>query len=371
MVEVWTTSAGIPGFTARTARRAESAGFDGLGLVDSQNLAGDPFIELALAAQETTTLRLATAVTNPFTRHPAACAAAIATLHANSGERAVLGIGRGDSALAHLGLAPAPVSVFARFVERLQRYLAGEPVEFDDRGGEVGDSTSLGLAGAPDASRMRWIAALTKSKVPVDVAATGPKVIAIAARLADRVTFAVGSNPERVRWALDLAGLAREEAGGSANALGLGAYVPVFVHPDREIARQCIAGGVASFARFSVMHGSVQGPAGGGVREVLGEVHDRYDMRQHFTHGSPQSTALTDEVIDTFGIAGPAPYCLDRLTELIALGLDKIVVLGGGIGLDSDEARAAHRRFVDDVLPGVKQASGTAVTPARKTKEIA
>jgi 5,10-methylenetetrahydromethanopterin reductase len=357
VVEIWTTSAGIPGFTARTAARAEAAGFDGLGLVDSQNLAGDPFIELALAARETTTLRLATAVTNPFTRHPAACAAAIATLHANSGERAVLGIGRGDSALAHLGLAPAPVSTFARFVERLQGYLSGEPVAFDDRGGEVEDSTRLALAGGPDESRMRWIGALTKSKVPVDVAATGPKVISVAACLADRVTFAVGSDVERVKWAIGVAQQARDGAGRGPDALGFGVYVPVFVHPDRDVARRCISGGVASFARFSVMHGSVQGPANDRVRDVLDEVRDRYDMHQHFTHGSPQSAVLTDEAIDTFGIAGPASYCVERLVELIELGLDKVVVLPGGIGLDGEEARAAHRRFVEEVLPAVKTAS--------------
>jgi 5,10-methylenetetrahydromethanopterin reductase len=353
-VEIWTASAGIPGFTARMARRAESDGFDGLGLVDSQNLAGDPFIELALAAKETSTLRLATAVTNPYTRHPAACAAAIATVHAESDGRAVLGIGRGDSALAHLGLAPAPVAVFDDFLDRLQGYLSGEDVAFDDADGAVGSSRGLHLAGGPDASRMRWIRALTNTKVPVDVAATGPKVIGVAARRAERVTFAVGAATERVQWALDVARTERDAAGRPADELRFGIYVPVFVHPDREVARRCIAGGVASFARFSVMHGSVAGPVDSGVRSVLGEVHDRYDMQHHFTHGSPQSAVLDDDTIDAFGIAGPAGYCVERLQELVSLGIDKVVVLGGGISLDADEARAGHRRFVSDVLPAVR-----------------
>jgi 5,10-methylenetetrahydromethanopterin reductase len=54
-----------------------------------------------VAAGQTTRIRLGTGVTNPFTHHAAVTAFAIATVHAVSGGRATLGIGRGDSALAH------------------------------------------------------------------------------------------------------------------------------------------------------------------------------------------------------------------------------------------------------------------------------
>jgi alkanesulfonate monooxygenase SsuD/methylene tetrahydromethanopterin reductase-like flavin-dependent oxidoreductase (luciferase family) len=50
-VEFWTSGAGMPVANARQTRRAEDAGFDGITYVDSQNLAGDCYIALALAAQ--------------------------------------------------------------------------------------------------------------------------------------------------------------------------------------------------------------------------------------------------------------------------------------------------------------------------------
>ena len=131
MTEVWIAGVGLPRSTVRQARRAEDEGWDGLGVVDSQNLAADPYAELALAASATSRIRVGTAVTNPVTRHPAVTAAAIATVHAESDGRAVLGIGRGDSSLAHLGLSPAPPAVFARYLERLQGYLRGDEVPFD------------------------------------------------------------------------------------------------------------------------------------------------------------------------------------------------------------------------------------------------
>src|SRR5438105_3703561 len=109
-IEIWAAGAGVPGHSARRAAQVEAEGYDGLAFVDSQNLAGDCYVALALAAAATQRLKLATGVTNPFTRHPAVAACAIASVQAESGGRAMLGIGRGDSALAHLGFAPAPVA---------------------------------------------------------------------------------------------------------------------------------------------------------------------------------------------------------------------------------------------------------------------
>jgi 5,10-methylenetetrahydromethanopterin reductase len=351
-VEIWTAGAGIPGYTVRLARRAENEGWDGIGLVDSQNLSGDPYVELGLAASVTSRIGLATAVTNPLTRHPAATATAIATVQAESGGRAVLGIGRGDSSLAHLGLSPAPLAVFRRYLERVQGYLRGEEVPFDqtaDGGTAVPPVAALGLAGGPRGSQLHWLDARV-AKVPVDVAATGPKVIALAAMIADRVTFAVGAGTERIKWAI---GLAR--AAARRPDLNLGAYVPVVVHPDRAQARRLISGGVASFARFSVMHGRVVGPAGDAEQNVLKAVHDAYDMNRHFTDGSPQSEPLTDEVIDAFGVAGPPAYCIERLLDIADQGLTRLFLMGGGIGADREEQRASRRLLVQEVLPALRR----------------
>lgn len=354
-VELWISGVGIPGTAPDRARRVEDEGWDGLGMVDSQNLAGDPFIALAMAAAATTRLRLATAVTNSVTRHPAAAATAAATVQAESAGRFVLGIGRGDSALAHLGLAPASPGQFEGYLARLQGYLRREEVPFDldtDLRPGLRSSESLQLSGGPTTSRLRWLRD-ANPKVPVDVAASGPKVIDIAGRLADAVTFAVGVAPERLRWGVDTARDAARAAGRDPDELGLGTYVPVLVHPDPARARQMISGGIGSYARFSVMHGTVAGPVDDDQRRTLEAVHAAYDMNAHFTHGSPQSKALTDEVIDAFAVAGPASYCLERIEELVELGIRRIFVQGPGRGLDPEDATAAHRRFVDEVLPEI------------------
>src|ERR671911_2755 len=182
--EVWTTGIAWPGAVERAAVRAEVAGFDGLAVVDSQNLAGDPWVGLAVAARATEQLHLGTAVTNPVTRHPAVTAAAAVTLQVASVGRFVLGIGRGDSALAHLGRAPAPVATFERYLNVLQAYLRGDEIAFDDLGFHEAVAPpvdTLGLADAPAASRLHFVPP-ELPKVPVEVAATGPRVLAAAAR---------------------------------------------------------------------------------------------------------------------------------------------------------------------------------------------
>jgi len=112
-----TARIGVPGYAAARVRRVEAEGWTGMGIVDSQCLSGDPYVAAALAGAATSRLKLATAVTNTATRHPAVAATAAASVQAEIGGRFVLGIGRGDSALAYIGLAPAPPAQFARVAE--------------------------------------------------------------------------------------------------------------------------------------------------------------------------------------------------------------------------------------------------------------
>ncbi|MFT7599216.1 MAG: 5,10-methylenetetrahydromethanopterin reductase [Acidimicrobiales bacterium] len=136
-----------------------------------------------------------------------------------------------------------PVTAFEEYVTDVQTYLRGDAVNID--GYE---------------SRNTWIAATGLAKVPVDVAATGPRVIALSAVRAERITFAMGADPQRVGDAIALAKQTREAAGLDPNLLSLGAYVNCTADPDVELARATIAGTVGVFAHFSGMAGSSSSP---------------------------------------------------------------------------------------------------------------
>ena len=350
MLEVWTNGAGMPAAFVRRAQRAEAAGFDGITIVDSQNLSGDCYVALAMAAAATTRIRLGTGVTNPFTRHPAVTAGAIATVQAVSEGRAHLGIGRGDSALAHLGYAPAAPRTLAGYLVKLQAYLAGDEVPFD----EDGDLAKLKLANQPTASRIGWIRPGRYPKVTVDVTATGPKVIAIGAVHGDMISLAVGADPARVRWGIETARAARTQAGLDPAALRLSAYVNVVVHDDPETARRLGEGGLSLFARFSAMHGTAVGPSSAEERRVFEEIHAAYDMTVHSRSHTPQAAILTSAFAREYGVFGPPAYCVERLRELMALGLTRFVIVGPARDADRTEAERAEHRFAAEVMPALR-----------------
>ncbi len=337
-MELWTTRLPEPATAVDQARRAELQGWDGVTFTDSQNLIGDPFVAVALAAAATERLGFATGVTNAHTRHPAALANVAATVQETSGGRFVLGIGRGDTALFHLGLKPMPVARFARLVTDVQTYLGNGTVDCD---------------GFP--SRMQWLDRARQPKVPLDVAASGPRVIEFAARTAERMTLAVGADPDRLAWALDLARKAAADAGRDPGDIGFGAYVNVGCHPDRDVARGLIAGGVAAFAHFSSMPGSTGAGLRPDDRAVVAEVGRRYDSRQHLSNRAGHTEALSPDFVDRFAIVGPPDTCAARFRALADLGIDRFVVTGPSFGADRDHARTAGRLLVDELLPALHQ----------------
>jgi 5,10-methylenetetrahydromethanopterin reductase len=356
-MQLWTTTVASPRATARVAREREAAGWDGLLVVDSQNLSGDPYVALAMAATATTRTGLGTGVTNSVTRHAAVTACSIASIQRLSGGRAVLGIGRGDSALAHLGRAPSRLAPFERYLRQLQSYLRGESVPFDDIDIPISVAppmSELQLADAPAASRIGWIAE-GAPKVPVEVAASGQRVIAIAARHAERVMFALGADEERIAWGIGLARAARKEAGLDPNGISFGAYITCGCHTDLGTARNLIRGSLTTHARFSVMHGSASGPVSAADRAVLSDLRNAYDMRAHTRADSRQAGVLTEAFIERFAVVGSPDRCIARLKRLAALGLDKVALAGSMRGVSEADAEVARQLLESEVLPAMRR----------------
>lgn len=328
-MEVWLHSFAVPRRTAETAARAEASGYAGMLVADSQNLNADVWVELALAVARTETLRLGPGVTNPATRHPAVTASAAATLQEESRGRAVLGYGRGDSALAQIGRQPVPVTEFERGLETVVGLLRGEEVRLED--------------GTP--TRIGWIGESSQRCVPVAVAASGPHVIAAGARHAQMLDFTVGAERERLRWAVSTArAVEREEA------VSLGAYLNVAVDPDRVRARELVRGNTAILARFAT-EGAPPDGLSDVTRQGIGRLASSYDESQHGQRSSAAARALSDAFIDRFAVCGPAEEVVDRLAGLADLGIERVIVVPGSLDADPAALRESDERFAAEVLP--------------------
>lgn len=357
-LEFWRVGQTTPRAIGVDAPQLERDGWDGLLIADSQCVIGDSYVALAIAAQATSTIKLGVGVTNPVTRHPSVTASAAAGVQELSGGRVVLGIGRGDSSLAHIGLAPASPAVFENYVRTVQTYLGGGRVPFAqlDRAGRR-PSTELAGAGIPEESRLRWLNP-DLPRVPVDVAASGPAAIGVAARHGDRVTFGVGAGHDRLSWAIETARAARADAGLDPATLSMGAYVNVVAHPDEGVALELAATGVTMFSRFSIMHGKTSGPVTESARSALEKVSHSYDLREHGSGDARHRNSVDADYIASFGVVGTPAQCADRLARLSELGLDRVMILGG-FASTSAQARAdlqlSREVLAAEVFPAVRE----------------
>jgi 5,10-methylenetetrahydromethanopterin reductase len=319
----------------------------------SQCLSADAWAQMAVWAVSTERMKFSTGVTNPFTRNIAVTAGAAATIQSISNGRAVLGIGRGDSALAYLGHAPVGIRRFEQALEHLQVLLSGGEIPFEQFGssGDARDLHALSLGGRPTGVRLKWLDP-DMPKVPLDVAATGPKVIAMGARIAERVTFSVGAEPERLAWALDTARAA--EAAGKP-PVSYGAQVVVVCHPDPETALETAMHMAPPLARFQVIDGKTVGPDGAQGSQDLEAVKQGYDMTKHGVHDAKDRIVgggLSADFVRRFAVVGGPDEVARQLLELKALGLERFVVVGPGFYPESwGENRDLFQR---EVLPALK-----------------
>jgi 5,10-methylenetetrahydromethanopterin reductase len=326
----------LPGRAANLARLAEGLGFASMLFPDSQNLAPEVWGQLMIAASVTSTIRLGPGVTNSITRDPAVTASAALALQVESRGRAVCALGRGDSSVQRIGKPMDRLDSFEHYVGSLQAYLRGDSVDRD------------GFA-----SRLEWLPAVHFPKVPVEIAATGPKVIALAARQADRIAFAVGADPDHVGWALQTAHRAARAAGRDPSSLRYGAFVNCVVHPDRSVAREAMRGTVATFARFSSFAGSDFARLPPPLQKAATHLRTHYDMRHHTEAAAAHARALEDEFIDWFGIAGPPELAVARLQGLARLGLDFCHVVPGSAGAARDVVIPSLQMLAKEVLPAL------------------
>jgi 5,10-methylenetetrahydromethanopterin reductase len=314
----------------------EGLGFDSLVFADTQNITPEVWGQLMLAARDTERIELGTGVTNPGTRDAAVTASAAAALQLESQGRAICGIGRGDSSLAKIGRGPVSLQEFETYVTRLQCYLRGETVDRD---------------GTP--SRIEWLADAALPKVPLEIAATGKRVIELAARHADRIVFALGADEQRLARAIATARGAAAASGRDPDSLQLGAWVNSVVYPDVAAARAAVRGGLSVFAHFSGFAGMKTEAMDPALRDAASHLRSHYDVRDHGRSDTAHAQQLDDSFVDGFGIVGPVETALPRFQRLAALGLDFCRVIPGSRDAAPDVLAASMTTLATVVGPAV------------------
>jgi 5,10-methylenetetrahydromethanopterin reductase len=286
------------------AQAVERGGYDILGLADSPSLCRDVYVVLALCAAATERVRLGPRVITPLMRHPVVAASAAATLEEVAPGRTMLGLGTGDSAAHNIGARPVSLAALRDYALAVRGLL------------EAGRAEHAGAT-----ARLTW----SRARVPLFLAASGPRTLRLAGAIADGVVIRTGIAPEIVRDSI---------AQVRAGALAAGrdpAAVDMWWWPDASVAdsyREAVGEILMSLAaagnhlsRFTTEGKHVPPELLSRVKR-LGE---RYTYADHVAPGSAncrliEELGLVDYLADRFAVAGTPADCIAKLERAVAAG---------------------------------------------------
>lgn len=289
-------------------RLAEQLGYATVYLGDSQMIWREAYTILGAAAMVTERIGLAGGVTNLVTRDPAVVAAATETLRELAGERVLLGIGTGDSAVQTLGMKPARLAQFERGIGLLRELIAGRSPTHPVSGAEV-----------------RLTYARAGTRVPVHIAVSGPRIHRLAGRIADGAIVLVGTDP-------NLLGASRREleAGAAEAGRDLAAerfrvvcWTPCSIQEDGRAAREAVKAHVAR-----VLKRELPFPLDPEAMEAVRRIREEYEYYQHMVVGTEHGSPVPDELVERFAVAGTPTEARQQLERLAASGLvDEIAII--------------------------------------------
>jgi probable F420-dependent oxidoreductase len=282
---------------------AEAAGFRYVWFGDSHLIWQEVSPYLTLAAMHSETLRVGPLVTNPVTRHPTVMASTMATLNELSNGRAILGLGRGDSAVRTLGLAPMPVAAFRTVSQQMRALCQGETVE---------------LNGTP--VHFPW---LTRS-LPLFIAAYGPRVLQLAGELADGVILQI-ADPSVIAWSLEHVRQGAAHVGREHPAPEIVVAAPSYISNDPAHILRRVRGFPAVVSNhvrdLSRRYPDAELPAAL-LQDI--EVIQDYDYQHHGQPDAPHARAVSYDLAARFTMVGTIDDCRTRIAQLATCGATQI-----------------------------------------------
>ncbi|MFH8791607.1 TIGR03842 family LLM class F420-dependent oxidoreductase [Streptomyces sp. NPDC017941] len=289
-------------------RRAERSGFRYGWTFDSAVLWQEPFVIHSRILEHTDHLRVGPMVTNPGTRTWEVTASTFATLNDMYGNRTVCGIGRGDSAMRVAGRPPNTLARLGACIDAVRDLAEGR--EADVEGQRL---------------RIPWV---RDGRLPVWMAAYGPKALALAGQKADGFILQL-ADPFLTEWMVKAVRAAAADAGRDPSAVTVCVAAPAYVGADLDHAReQCrwfggmVGNHVADLvSRYGERSAMVPEALTAYIKQRAG-----YDYRHHGRAGNPDTAFVPDEIVDRFCLLGPAAAHIDKLRTLKDLGVDQFAL---------------------------------------------
>ena len=283
------------------AKVTEELGYSHIWVGDSHLIWREAYVNMAAMALSTTRVKLGTGVTNPLTRHPSVVASAYATLEEYAPGRTIVGIGLGDSSVETMGMKPAKLSYFEKTMAQMRQLLDGQEVQL-----ETGKIHLLHPC---------------KAKVPIYIAASGPKMLELSGRIADGIIVLVGVADEYIAHARERIAAGAKAAGRKVEDVNLVLWVPCAVS-DTAPAKDAVKAHVARVVAHPLPY--VLDPT---EQKVLEEIRKTYDYYHHMDQQANHADVIPDWLVDKFAIAGTVAECRAQIERIKKTGIQQIAII--------------------------------------------
>src|ERR1700742_3065732 len=300
-------------------KEAERLGYDSVWAAEAYG--SDTATVLGWLAGQTSTIRLGAGIFQMPGRSPAMTAMTAATIDQLSNGRMIVGIGSSGPQVAEGWHGQR----FAKQLQRTREYvavirmaLARERVEFH------GETLELPLPDGPGKALKLTIAPV-QEKIPISLAAIGPKNTALAGEIADGwiPTF---FSPEFVGEFRSLLQEGAERSGRSLDEFQIAPTVSAFVTDDRELGRNMMRPGLALYV----------GGMGSRKQNFYNNLVQRYGfedaartVQDLYLEGKKEeaAAALPDELVDMVSLCGPPDVVRDRIAAFRDAGVGTLMVM--------------------------------------------
>jgi F420-dependent oxidoreductase-like protein len=322
----------------QVVQEAERLGYDSVWAAEAYG--SDAATVLAWLAAGTSTIRLGSAIFQMPGRTPAMTAMTAATIDELSGGRMILGIGSSGPQVSEGWHGQR----FARQLQRTREYvavvrmaLARERVDYH------GETIELPLPDGPG-KPLKLTIAPAQERIPIYLAAIGPKNTALAGEIADGwlPTF---FSPEFVSEFRELLEEGAARAGRSLDGFDIAPNVNAYVSDDRELARNLNRPLLALYI----------GGMGSRQQNFYNNVVQRYgfeaaakEIQDLYLDGKKEeaAAAIPDELIDMVSLCGPRDVVADRIAAFRDAGVGTLTITPLAFGADD---RIAQLRAIAEL----------------------
>jgi len=294
------------------ARLQEECGYETFWYTD-ERFFREVYSGLTLAAVHTRRIKLGTMVTDPYTRHPALTAMAIATLDEVAEGRAVLGLGAGVAGFTEMQLGRRqPVEAMREAITIVRELLGGATVDLH---GQV-----MSLAhGRLDFQPLR-------AHVPVYIASNGRLGLALAGEIAEGAVMQGAVAAPLVAWFLAQVQRGAQRVSRSLHEVDIVSRVNLCLHPDARVAKDVMRPAIARSLIAQYPHFRTFTTAGLAIPTHLQELIAAIGYTHDPALLAPVAAQVPDAVVEAVTLAGTVEDVATCAQRMAQQGIKHIMV---------------------------------------------